>query len=40
MNLTSIRLIGRYDDFDCAVAARLGAERVLGYHENHGRKKE
>lgn len=29
--------LGRYDDFDAAVAARKSAEIEYGYHENHGR---
>lgn len=29
--------LGRYSRFDDAVVARREAERMLGYHENHGR---
>lgn len=29
--------VGRYDDFDDAVAARLKAEQAHGFHPNHGR---
>lgn len=30
--------LGTFDTFAEAVAARKGAERCLGYHQNHGRK--
>nr|WP_175479900.1 HNH endonuclease signature motif containing protein [Paracoccus homiensis] len=30
--------LGRYDTFAEAVAARRAAEKVLGYHPNHGRR--
>ena len=28
--------LGDYDDFDCAVNARINAESTYGFHENHG----
>jgi hypothetical protein len=28
--------LGRFDDFDAAVAVRKNAERQRGYHQNHG----
>jgi hypothetical protein len=31
------RILGGFDAFDAAVAARKQAERELGFHENHGR---
>ena len=31
--------LGRYSDFDQAVAVRKSAEMRLGFHENHGRAK-
>lgn len=31
------KTIGRFDDFDAAVAARKAAERQYGFHPNHGR---
>jgi hypothetical protein len=30
--------LGLFDTIDEAVAARKGAERILGYHENHGKR--
>lgn len=30
--------LGLYSSFEDAVTARLGAERLLGYHENHGKR--
>lgn len=32
-----VRLLGTYDTLAEAVAARRGAERLLGFHKNHGR---
>lgn len=32
--------VGLFDTLDEACAARTGAERALGYHENHGREVE
>lgn len=31
------RYLGEFPSRDMAIGARLGAERALGYHENHGR---
>lgn len=31
------KYIGYFDDINAAAAARKNAERVYGYHENHGR---
>lgn len=33
------RHIGRFDDLDAAIAARLTAQAEAGFHENHGRVK-
>lgn len=32
-------MLGRFDTFDAAVAARRAAEQRYGFHENHGREK-
>lgn len=39
VNFNGVRYsLGLFDTIEEAIAARMGAQRILGYHENHGRE--
>lgn len=41
INVNGVRYsLGLFDTFDDAVTARTGAQKLLGYHDNHGRRSE